>query len=214
MIPKKAVFPKHIAPMATTDSGKKGKLFLIVGPSGVGKGTLMRMLKERHPEFAYPKSSVTTRPMRSDDLEGEPYSFVSDAAFDELARDGQLLEQCEFAGYRYGMVRDPIISALEMGMPVLRESEIYDWYLLEERHPELQGRLRSVFLLPPSMDVLVRRIRARSPLSEEQIRLRMESAALEVQVAHLADLQVVTEEGGQEKVYETVERYILSELQT
>lgn len=211
MIPEKADFPKHIRDINTTEPRRNGKFFLIVGPSGVGKTTLASALTIRHPEFAA-VPPVTTRPRRLDDIEGKPYRFVSDEGFEALDGAGELSETCTYCGYRYGMLGNAILRALEEGAVPIQENVIYDWHALAGKYPD--WHVRTVFLLPPSIDILAMRIRARSPLSEEQIRLRMESATIEMQTAHLADLRVVSEEGQQEKVYETVERYILSELES
>lgn len=196
--------------MATTEPRRNGKLFLIVGPSGVGKTTVASALVLRHPDFIA-IAPVTTRPRRLDDVEGKPYRFVSDAEFDALEGREEIVEVCDYCGYRYGMWGEAIMDALHDGRTAIQENVIYDWHSLSSKYPE--WNLRTIFLLPPSLETLVARIRRRSPLSEGQIRLRMESAGREIAVAPLADLQVVAEEGQQEKVYETVERYILSELQ-
>lgn len=212
MIPEKAVFPKYIAPMATTDSQKKGKFFLIVGPSGAGKGTILRMLRARHPEYRF-GLSATTRPQRRDDVVGEQYDFVTDDEYDRLEAAGAFLTSGRFYAYRYGSLYSTIRGPLDAGRVVLKENDTYDWHSITHVHPELSMTLRTIFFVPPSLDILEFRIRRRSPLPEEQIIHRMASAVLEMETAHLADLQVVTEEGQQEKVYETVERYILSELE-
>lgn len=212
MIPENSLLPKNIARMLTTDKGKKGKLFLIVGPSGAGKGTILRMLRARHSEFRF-GLSATTRPPRSDDLPGEQYVFVNDEGYDLSLANNEFLTSGHFYAYRYGSLYSTIRGPLDEGRAVLKENDTYDWHAIKASHPELASRLRTIFFVPPSIGILEERIRKRSFLSEEQIAHRMASAPIEMETAHLADLQVVTVEGEQEKVYETVERYILSELE-
>lgn len=190
----------------------KGRLFIIVGPSGVGKTTLADQLRNRHPEWVS-VPSVTTRPMRDGDVFERPYRYVSDADFDQLITQGEISDWCTFAGNRYGVMIPPIRDALAQGRICFKENEIYEWHALKEKYPDLAYAIRTIFLLPPSVESLADRIRNRSSLPEGQFTLRMESVRLEMETAHLADLQVVSEEGQQEKVYETVQRYILSELQ-
>ncbi|XQQ06597.1 MAG: guanylate kinase [Leptolyngbya sp. IPPAS B-1204] len=101
----------------------RGKLIVLTGPSGVGKGTLMRMLLRRHPEL-YLSISVTTRTPRPGEIHGRDYYFVSRAEFDQMVANHQLLEWAEFAGNCYGTPRQPVEDQIRQGKWVVLEIEL------------------------------------------------------------------------------------------
>ncbi len=183
-----------------------------MGPSGVGKGTMRRMFQERHPEIDF-ALSATTRPMRAEDKEGVIYHFVSSEEFDRLIANDELLEWAWLYNnqQRSGILKQPVLDSLARGVSVMREADILGgWPKLMQS--VVRDRLRSIFLVPPSIEALERRIRARSALSDEKIAGRMATAREEMAVADRADFTVLAEENEQEKIYAQIERYILGEI--
>lgn len=193
-------------------SPSSAKFFLLMGPSGSGKGTMEKLFRQRHPEFYY-ALSATTRPMRAEDREGEVYHFVSSEEFDRLIADDALLEWAWLYNnqQRSGILKQPVIDALEKGVSVMREADILGGWPKIMQSP-IKDYLRGTFLMPPSIDVLERRIRSRSALSDEKIAGRMATAREEMAVADRADFQVLAEENQQEHIYAQIERYILGEI--
>jgi guanylate kinase len=153
-----------------------GRLTLITGPSGVGKGTLVAALLRRHPRI-WLSVSATTRSPRTGEVDGEHYFFLSRERFDRQLEAGGLLEWAEFAGNRYGTPREPVERHLAEGRPVLLEIELEGARQVRRSFPE--GF--QIFLKPPSFEELERRIRGRGTDSEEAIARRLQRARVELQ---------------------------------
>ncbi len=153
-----------------------GRLTLITGPSGVGKGTLVAALLRRHPRI-WLSVSATTRSPRTGEVDGEHYFFLSRERFDAQLEAGGLLEWAEFAGNRYGTPREPVERHLAEGRPVLLEIELEGARQVRRSFPE--GF--QIFLKPPSFEELERRIRGRGTDSEEAIARRLQRARVELQ---------------------------------
>ncbi|MGB7563662.1 MAG: guanylate kinase [Prochlorococcaceae cyanobacterium] len=153
-----------------------GRLTLITGPSGVGKGTLVAALLRRHPRI-WLSVSATTRSPRTGEVDGEHYFFLSREHFDRQLEAGGLLEWAEFAGNRYGTPRKPVERHLAEGRPVLLEIELEGARQVRRSFPE--GF--QIFLKPPSFEELERRIRGRGTDSEEAIARRLQRARVELQ---------------------------------
>jgi len=122
-----------------------GRLFVITGPSGVGKGTLISRLLERVPELEL-SVSATTRPPRPGEQHGADYHFMSEDEFDKLAREGKLLEHATYAGRRYGTPRAEVEPRLAGGTSVVLEIEVQGARQVRETMPEAV----QVFIAPPS----------------------------------------------------------------
>ena len=152
-----------------------GRLFLITGPSGVGKGTLVSALVQRHPQI-WLSVSATTRPPRSGEQEGQHYFFLDRAAFEAKVAQSGLLEWAEFAGNCYGTPREPVEQYLAAGRPVLLEIELEGARQVRQSFPS--GF--QIFIKPPSFAELERRIRGRGTDSEEAISRRLERARVEL----------------------------------
>ena len=172
-------------PMAA-EASPTGRLFLITGPSGVGKGTLVAALLQRHPEI-WLSISATTRAPRSGEVDGQHYFFLERAAFEAKVAQGGLLEWAEFAGNCYGTPRDPVEEQLKEGRPVLLEIELEGARQVRRSFPS--GF--QIFIKPPSFEELERRIRGRGTDSEEAITRRLERATVELQAESEFDAVLV-----------------------
>lgn len=174
-------------------------LFLILGPSGVGKGTQIELLKERHPEYVFPKS-ITTRQMRPQESQGEPYFFISDEEFDKHIEDNDFLEWAEVhKTARYGTLKKPIEDALEDEKTVIKELDIQGLIqikkTIEDKDLELfEKNLRAIFIMPPNEKTLIERITKRSKIKEAELHERLESAKKEIEQADICNYTVDTTE--------------------
>jgi guanylate kinase len=164
-------------------------LTVLTGPSGVGKGTLVQLLRQRHPRL-WLSVSATTRPPRPGEQEGVHYFFHSPATFDALVEEGGLLEWARFAGNGYGTPRAAVEERLARGIPVLLEIELEGARQVRRHCPEAF----QVFVRPPSLAELERRIRGRGTDSEEAILRRLSRAEEELQAEPEFDAVVVNNE--------------------
>lgn len=164
----------------------RGRLTVITGPSGVGKGTLVAALRQRQPSI-WLSISATTRSPRSGERDGEHYFFLGRDDFDQRIAAGGLLEWAEFAGYCYGTPRQPVQEQLDAGRPVLLEIELEG--ARQVRHSFPEGF--QIFIKPPSFEELERRIRGRGTDSDEAIRRRLERAQVELEAEREFDAVLV-----------------------
>jgi guanylate kinase len=165
-----------------------GRLIVFTGPSGVGKGTLLRSLLRRHPEL-YLAISVTTRSPRPGEINGEHYYFVSRSQFEQMVGKSELLEWAEFAGNYYGTPRLPVEEQISQGKWVVLEIELEGARQIRKKFP----LAISIFILPPSVTELERRIRNRSQDSEEAIARRLHRAQAEINAASEFDIQIIND---------------------
>ncbi|HSD48272.1 MAG TPA: guanylate kinase [Actinomycetota bacterium] len=152
-----------------------GRVFVIAGPSGVGKGTIVRGVLERVPRLRR-SISATTRPPRPNERHGAEYVFVSDEEFSRMARDGDLLEWAEVFGHRYGTPVRSVREALERGEDVLLEIDVQGAHQVRERMPSAV----LILLEPPSMAELERRLRERATEDEIGLSERLATAEWEL----------------------------------
>ena len=164
---------------------RRGFVFVLSSPSGAGKTTLTKRLLASDPGFAL-SVSATTRPPRKGEVNGKDYSFVDDAAFDAMVANDELLEYATVFGNRYGTPAAPVRAALEDGMDVLFD---VDWQGTQQLLQSERGDLVCVFILPPSMDELLRRLRARAQDPEDVVVKRMSEAPGEI--SHWAEYDYV-----------------------
>ena len=166
-----------------------GKLIVLTGPSGVGKGTLVRSLLQRHPELVL-SISATTRSPRPGEIDGKNYYFVDRPKFENMVELGELLESAEFAGNFYGTPRTPVLDRIAEGKWVLLEIELLGARKVRGSFPEAV----TIFILPPSMSELERRLRGRGQDPEEAIARRLQRAKEEVEAAEEFDFQIVNDD--------------------
>ncbi len=152
-------------------SSSPAKLFVIAAPSGAGKTTLVKTLLERNPGLEF-SVSYTTRQKRKTEVEGRDYFFVKDTRFQQLKEDGELLESAEVFGNHYGTGRRQVEQHLANGRHVILEIDWQGAQQVRESMPEC----RSIFIMPPSGEELVRRLRDRQTDSEEVINRRLDEA--------------------------------------
>jgi len=151
------------------------KVFVITGPSGVGKGTLIRALFDRIPvlELAV---SATTRPPRPGEEDGVAYHFLSPEEFSERVEKGDFVEHAEYSGNRYGTLRSELESRVSTGVPVVLEIELQGARQVREKMPEAV----QVFIAPPSRETLRTRLVGRGTDTPEQVQRRLETADAEL----------------------------------
>ena len=152
----------------------------------MGKGTVVIGLRKRRPDI-WLSVSVTTRSPRPGEVDGREYYFVSDAVFDRMVEDSELLEWAAFAGHRYGTPREPVARCIAAGVPALLEIDIEG--ARQVRHAVPDALL--VFLAPPSWDELVRRLSGRGTEPPEVIARRLEVAASEIEAGKEFDITLV-----------------------
>ena len=152
------------------------RLTVLAGPTAVGKGTVVRALREREPDI-WISVSATTRPPRPGEIEGVHYFFVTPERFDEMVAGGELLEWAVVHGvHRYGTPRRPVEEHLESGTPVLLEIDLQGARQVRETMPDALF----VFLAPPSWEELVSRLVGRGTEGPEERERRLETARLEL----------------------------------
>jgi len=148
-----------------------GRAVVITGPSGVGKGTLIRSLRERMPNVQLSVSATTRRP-RPGETQGVDYHFLSAEQFDRHVADGDFVEHADYAGARYGTLRCELQTRMASGSAVVLEIELQGARQVRETMPEAT----QVFVAPPSLDALRARLVGRGTDDPQQIDRRLRSA--------------------------------------
>lgn len=168
---------------------RRGNLFIVSGPSGAGKGTLVDALVDRVPDI-WVSISATTRGPRPGEAEGEHYFFISAERFDELVACDGLLEWAEVHGNRYGTPRGPVEEMVRAGRQVILEIDPQGARQVKSVWP--QAIL--IFIRPPSMDELRRRLEGRGSETPEQVELRLRTAQTELEFAGIYDFVVINDD--------------------
>ncbi|MDX6569042.1 MAG: guanylate kinase [Gaiellales bacterium] len=166
-----------------------GRLIVISGPSGAGKGTLIACLLERSDRFRV-ATSATTRPRRHNEIDGREYHFLSDAEFQARVDRNEFLEHVSYAGGRYGTLRSEVEDGLASGHDAILELEVDGAVNVRRRRPDSV----SVFIDPPTFEDLERRLRARATDSAGEISMRLEIAREQLEARDSFDLVVVNDD--------------------
>lgn len=155
---------------------EKGRLFVVSGPSGVGKGTICRELLTRYPQIRL-SVSATTRQARQGEVEGISYYFKSKKEFLEMISEGRMLEYAEVYGNFYGTPTDRILETIGKGEDMILEIEMDGAMQVKQKYPDAVF----VFILPPSLDILLERIKGRGTESPESLKRRTQAAVSEIE---------------------------------
>jgi guanylate kinase len=163
-----------------------GKLFVISSPSGGGKSTVIRAMREMDPGLSY-SISATTRPPRNGEVHGEDYYFLSESEFKEKIQNGAFIEWARVHGAYYGTLRDALERSLNEGKTVLLDIDVQGGIQIKSRIPDSV----LIFLYPPAFDVLRDRLIKRGTDSPDSIKRRLEVAKSEIEVGNQYDYHVI-----------------------
>lgn len=166
----------------------KGRLFIISGPSGSGKDTVLGEVLKTYPDLKFSISSIT-RPMREGEKEGEKYHFISREEFEDMIKNDRLLEHNVFVGNYYGTPREPVEKCIEAGEDIFVEIDVNGAAQIREKAKDAL----SIFIMPPSMSVLRARLTGRGTETPELIEKRLEAAAKEIARADEYDYIVIND---------------------
>ena len=167
---------------------KSGKLFIISGPSGVGKSTVLKALFREHPDL-YFSVSATTRAPREGEIDGVHYRFIKSEQFLQMVQENEFLEYAEYVGSFYGTPRGPVEDAMAQGHDAFLDIEIQGAQQVYEKRPDAVR----IFIAPNSWAELERRLTERGTDSAEKIQKRLLRAKVELQAAENYDYLVVND---------------------
>jgi guanylate kinase len=184
---------------------RRGLMLVLSSPSGAGKTTLSRKLLEADPMVDL-SISVTTRKQRPGERAGEHYHFVDQASFDSMVASAELLEWAQVFGNGYGTPRAPVEAALAHGRDVLFD---IDWQGTQQLREKARGDLVSVFVLPPSIPELERRLHRRAQDTDEVIRARM--AKVFDELSHWAEYDYVVINNAIDRAFTEVQAILAAE---
>ena len=165
------------------------KLFVVSGPSGVGKGTLVSLVREQRPDLGLTVSATTRQP-RPGEVDGVSYHFLTNDDFDRRVEAGEFLEWANVHGNRYGTLASEVDRNRSAGKSVSLEMDVQGALNVRKVFPDAV----LVFIEPPSMEVLEQRLRGRETESEESLRLRLADAAGELELAPRYDERIVNDD--------------------
>lgn len=190
-------------------------MIVVSAPSGAGKSTLCNRLVDEFPNIKY-SVSCTTREPRGEEVDGEHYYFLSKKEFKERIKNGEFLEYAKVHGNFYGTLEDTVLYAMEEGNHVLLDIDVQgvkqlrdSLVRLDPRHPIRRG-FTDIFISPPSMEELEKRLRGRATDAEKVIQKRLENARSEMDCAPQYTFQIINDD--LEKAYRELKTVILSGL--
>ncbi len=169
---------------------RQGRLVVFVAPSGAGKTTLIHRFLQRHPGMAY-SVSCTTRPMRPGEVDGRDYTFLTDAAFQADLAAGRFVEWARVHDHFYGTPREPLDRALAEGRDVMLDLDVVGSLALKAAYGD---RAVTLFILPPSIDELRRRLRTRATDAPDVQALRLRNAMDELARQDRFDHRIVNDD--------------------
>lgn len=167
---------------------EKGKLIVVSGPSGAGKGTVISRMMEKRNDVCF-SISVTTRKPRNYEVDGREYFFVELDRFDEMIANDELLEHAQFVANNYGTPRAYVQQKLDEGLNVILDIEIQGARQVASKMPDAV----KVFIVPPSLDELERRLRGRGTETDRAISARLNRAREEYSEADFYDYLVIND---------------------
>lgn len=167
---------------------EKGKLIVISGPSGVGKGTVIKALMEKHPKVRF-SVSATTRTIRPGEVDGVNYHFLTREQFEDMLAQDAFLEHAQYATNYYGTPAAPINAWLDEGYDVIVEVEVQGAFQVKAHRPDAI----MIFITAPSFTELKNRLAGRGDTSEEMMKIRLETAKWEYTQAVNYDYLVVND---------------------
>lgn len=165
-----------------------GLLIVISAPSGTGKGSILKLLKEKNDKIRF-SVSATTRKAREGEIEGVNYFYKTPEQFNQLIKDDQLIEWVEYCNNFYGTPRDFVENSLKQGYDVILEIEVKGAAYIKKQYPDCV----SIFILPPSFDELESRIAGRGTETNDIIKKRLEKAKKEVEYLNDYDYVVIND---------------------
>ena len=168
---------------------ERGSLFVISGPAGAGKGTIVNKLLEKHPDVGV-SVSCTTRQPRPGEVNGVNYHFVTDEKFDQLVKENAFYEWAHVHQNRYGTLKSTVASELENGRDLILEIDVQGCTQAIKNNPEIT----SIFICPPSRDNLAKRLIDRGTESQESLRVRLGNVAGEVEQAYNYDYIIINQD--------------------
>ncbi len=165
-----------------------GKLFIIAGCSGVGKGTLLKIFLEKNPDIKL-SISATTRTPRKNEIDGKNYFFISKQEFQDSIKNNEFLEWAEFSGNYYGTKKNFVEKTLKEGYDLILEIEVNGAKQVKDKMPQAV----TIFILPPSIEALEKRLRGRKTEDEETIQKRLHEAGREIEAAKDFDYKIIND---------------------
>ena len=184
---------------------RRGVMLVLSSPSGAGKSTIARNMLNAFPDLTL-SVSVTTRARRGSEIDGTHYRFISETEFQRMRDSDALLEWAEVHGNFYGTPRDPAIQAMQEGRDMLFD---IDWQGGKQLMEKARGDVVSVFILPPSMDELKRRLARRAEDSEEVIARRLKNALEEI--PHWQEYDYVVINDDLDRAFQEVKSVLVAE---
>ena len=184
----------------------RGKVIVIVAPSGAGKTTIAQRLLKEYPQLKF-SVSATTRPAREDEEHGKDYYFLNDEEFDQKVANGEFLEWEPYSGHKYGTLRSEVDKLVESGYFPLLDIEVKGALNVQELYG---SDVVSIFIEPPSMEELKNRLSNRGSETDKSLSKRLKRAEMEMKYADHFDYSVVNDdlETAYAEVKEIIESYI------
>ncbi len=192
--------------MSATQPVTSGLLFVLSGPSGVGKDAVMAKLREEKFSLRFGVTATTRRP-RQGEVHGKDYFFVSEAEFDQMIAQDELLEWAFVHCHRYGVPRSSVRQSIEAGHDVLLRVDVQGAATIRSKVPQAV----LIFLAPPSMESLIARLTSRGTETPEELATRIADAYQEMSRLPEFDYRVINPDGGLGKAVEKVKAIVVAE---